>query len=185
MAGESVALIGAASALAGVVVTGTFTLLKGRQERLDKSAERDEQRRIMHREARRSAYVEFLNASHVAERKLHELKKIYPAARPDDPPAPAMEDLEAAIIALREAGSTVSVEGPAEMHMLADALVATYWDVFIQYARLFRSHHGESNYLFTYASPERDAAAQAMAGAQLDFELAARKFVGGDAPGWT
>ncbi|WP_328503633.1 hypothetical protein OG828_36980 [Streptomyces sp. NBC_00457] len=61
MAEQSVALISAASALAGVVLTGGFALLKGRQERLDKQADRDVQRRVMHRESRREVYGQFIS----------------------------------------------------------------------------------------------------------------------------
>jgi hypothetical protein len=57
MADQSIALISAASALAGVALAGGFTLLKGHQERTDKEADRDEQRRVMHRAARRDVYA--------------------------------------------------------------------------------------------------------------------------------
>ncbi|MEV8046648.1 hypothetical protein AB0P02_22755 [Streptomyces griseoluteus] len=62
MSEQTVALISAASALSGVVLTGAFSLLKGRQERLSKEADRDEQRGIMHRDARRGVYAELLSS---------------------------------------------------------------------------------------------------------------------------
>ncbi|MFJ2301486.1 hypothetical protein [Streptomyces sp. NPDC087787] len=55
-----VALVSAGSALSGATIAGLFTLLKGRQESRERSADREEQRRQRRLDARRTAYMAFL-----------------------------------------------------------------------------------------------------------------------------
>ncbi|MEU0075392.1 hypothetical protein ABZ027_38560 [Streptomyces sp. NPDC006332] len=181
---QSVALISAASALAGVAVTGGFTLLKGRQERLDKEIDREEQRRVMHREARRDAYSQFLSAYHETARGFQEVKKLVPPAHVDDPAGDEMDDLEAAIIALQEAGSNVTLEGPPQVQFAADELVEACRDLNLEYTRLCAAKCGQTQRLYFYDSPDRDQADVRLRRAYRSFQEQARSALGGDSPGW-
>lgn len=162
MAEQAAALISAASVLAGVALTGTFTLLKGRQERLDKQLDRDEQRRIMHREARRDAYAQFLAAYHEVDRKFEQVKKIFPASDSEQPVAPQLPAVEEAIIALKEAGSTVSLEGPPELSEAANRLCSACIALLHAFVVLSASNRGDSRRLWAYDSPDRDGAENEM-----------------------
>jgi hypothetical protein len=183
MAEQSVALISAASALAGVTLTGAFTLLKGRQERLDKQLDRDEQRHIMHREARREAYVAFLTAYHEVERKFEEAGRIIPPPHDDEPIAPELPAAEASIMALKEAGATVALEGPPEMRTAADRVVSACWALLEELAQVNRDNVGQSQRLWLYDAPDRDETQAELDRAVLNFQEAARGVLGGNAPG--
>ncbi|MEU3294567.1 hypothetical protein ABZ722_19680 [Streptomyces longwoodensis] len=183
MAEQSIALIGAASALAGVALTGAFTLLKGRQDRLDKQLDRDEQRLIMHREARRDAYACFLTAYHEVDRSFAEVRKVIPPPDLTMPVSPQMPATESAITALAEAGSTVSLEGPAEMSALAHDVVVACAALLREFAQLVHANAGSHTRLWAYDCPTRDQAEEAMDQAYSAFAESARKVLGGDAPG--
>ncbi|MEV6577261.1 hypothetical protein AB0M92_03725 [Streptomyces sp. NPDC051582] len=183
MAEQAVALISAAGVLAGVALTGTFTLLKGRQERVDRQLDRDEQRLVMHREARRDAYAQFLTTYHEVDRRFAEVKKILPASNPDEPVASQLPAAEDAIIALKEAGSTVSLEGPPELSEAASRLCLACFALLLAYVSLGAAHRGDSRRLFAYDSPDRDEAEAEVDQAYAAFQGAARRVLGGDEPG--
>ncbi|MFF6912892.1 hypothetical protein [Streptomyces sp. NPDC012466] len=183
MAEQSIALIGAASALAGAALAGVFTLLKGRQDRLDRQLDRNEQRLIMHREARRDAYARFLTAYHEVDRSFGEVRKAVPPPEPGLPVPPALSGVEAAITALSEAGATVSLEGPVEMSLAAHDLVVACSSLLREFAQLAHDNIGSDTRLWAYDCRARDQAEEAMDHAFLAFTVSARKVVGGDAPG--
>ncbi|MFI8988704.1 hypothetical protein ACIG63_27470 [Streptomyces antimycoticus] len=187
MADQSIALISAASALAGVALTGGFTLLKGRQERTDKQADRDEQRRVMHRAARRDVYAELLTAYHEVDRNFREVAKTRPPADPTVP-IPSGSDVayqaEASINALRQAAAAVALEGPAEAGAAADKLCEACFSLLIAFAGLDVEHAGSSEPLWSYDSTERDEAQTEVSRACWAFIEQARATLGGDAPGF-
>lgn len=176
-----IALVGAGSALAGVLVTSSFTLLKGRQERRDKQMDRDEQRQIMHREARRGAYAAFITAFHEADRKLNEVARTRSGGS-DEPVAHELPAAEMAIIALQEAGSAVSLEGPLAVATEARRVTRACFDLLATYAELSAS--AESGLmLWQCESPTRASDEAAVKQAHSAFVEAARAVLGGNAPG--
>ncbi|MET8077058.1 hypothetical protein [Streptomyces sp. NPDC005303] len=183
MAEQSIALIGAASALAGVALTGAFTLLKGRQDRLDRQLDRDEQRLMMHREARRAAYAVFLAAYHKVDRHFEEVKKVIPPLDPREQICPQMPATESAIVELLEAGSTVALEGPAEMSAAAHDVVVACAALLEEFAQLLRDNVGTTTRLWALDSHSRDLALEKMDQACLAFTTSARRVLGGDDPG--
>ena len=187
MAQQSIALISAASALAGVVVTGTFALLKGRQERLDKQADRDEQRHVLHRAARRDVYAQLLTAYHEVDRQFGELYKTRPSTDANVR-IPREQDIfaqvEVLIHTLREAAAAVALEGPTQASAAADDLCEASSLLLFACARIGVDHAGETDPLWSYSSSARDEARIALTRAHWKFIDCARAALGGDAPGF-
>jgi 3-methyladenine DNA glycosylase AlkD len=184
MAEQSVALISAASALGGVVLTGAFALLKGRQERLDKQADRDEQRRVMHRESRRHVYAQLLSQYHDADRKLRATGQLKPLPSPDAQVADEMLEAEESVIALYEVAAAVSLEGPEAVSAAADELVEACWSLWRVVDDLYVDHIGSGEPLWTLDSPERDRSRTEVGRAKRSFVQQARSVIGGDFPGF-
>ncbi|MGW4757283.1 hypothetical protein [Streptomyces chartreusis] len=183
MVERAAALISAASALAGVALAGAFTLFKGRQDRLDKQLDRDEQRNVMQRQARREAYVAFLAAYHEVERKFVEVGDVIPPPHADDLVAPELPATEAAIMTLQQAGDAVALEGPPEMAPAADRVVSACWDALSEFARLIADKAGQAQRLCKYDYPSRDRAETERDLAAFAFQDAARGVLGGNTPG--
>ncbi|MFE5682685.1 hypothetical protein [Streptomyces sp. NPDC056512] len=184
MAEQGIALIGAGSALAGVLVTGVFTLLKGRQDRLDKQMDRDEQRRNMHREARKGAYASLLAAYYEVERKMGEVAKVRSGVA-SEPVALELPIAEAAIVAIGEAASAVALEGPVDVAAEAQRLYRACFNLLAAYAVLANGGTGDEvgTRLWAYESPERDARQEEVKRSRLAFLESARAVLGGNDPG--
>ncbi|WP_158756459.1 hypothetical protein [Streptomyces sp. NRRL S-475] len=184
MAEQSIALISAASALGGVVLTGAFALLKGRQERWDKQADRDEQRRVMHRASRRDVYAQLLTQYYEVDRKIETARRLRPTSTPDAQVDDELLEAEASIRALREAASAVSLEGPQSVSAAADLLVEACWSMLTVLSDLHVDHAGSDQMLWALPSPERDQARIRLRQALDYFVVQARKALGGDSPGF-
>lgn len=184
MAEQSIALIGAGSALAGVLVTGVFALLQGRQNRLDKQMDRDEQRRLLHRQARKDAYAALLVAYHEVERSLEAVSKSRSIA-PGAAVPPLFYTAESAVVALWEAGSAVSLEGPSEaaaaVKRLHDASVK-YLGALAELAMEAEADDSDSP-LWARESPARSATKAEFKQAYRSFVETARVVLGGNDPG--
>jgi hypothetical protein len=184
MAEQSVALISAASALGGVVLTGAFALLRGRQERLDKQADRDEQRRVMHRESRRSVYAQLLSQYHEADRKLRATGQLTPPPSRDAQVADELREAEESVVALYEAAAAVSLEGPEPVSAAADELTEACWSLLQVVADLYVDHAGSDERLWSLNSPDRDRSRIEVGRAKRSFVQRARSVIGGDFPGF-
>lgn len=97
MAEQAIALIGAASALAGAALTGAFTLLQARLARVDKQIDREEQRRIMQRESRRIAYAQFMAAYHELDRSFTRVRRSVPGTSANDSIPSSLIETETAL----------------------------------------------------------------------------------------
>ncbi|MFJ2749772.1 hypothetical protein [Streptomyces sp. NPDC087297] len=176
------AVIGAASALIGVALTGGFNLLKGRQDFRDKEADRREQRRVMHRTSRRDVYLEALRAYHVADREIQALLKIRPGATAEDSGDPAYEETEAAILVLREACAAVILEGPDAVAEAAHGLWVSCLEVYAMVADVASSHYGSSSRIFMLMTDEQNEFESARHRARGQFIRVASEAIGGTAP---
>lgn len=121
-ASNAPAVIAAVSALGGVFITSAFTLLKGRQERKDKRDDRDEQRKILHRAARKEAYAALLTSYAAVDAALEEFSLLSPSALPDTGLAPEVVTAKNVVLALRSAVAAVVLEGPSEVGNAAQEL---------------------------------------------------------------
>ncbi|WP_433397053.1 hypothetical protein [Streptomyces sp. CA-146814] len=183
MADRWIALVGAGSALAGVAVTGAFTLLKGRQEAREKRRDRAEGRRILHREARRGAYLEVLRAAHEFDEYMDDVWKGLPVGLPNDPPRPPWREAEAAVKRLREAAVKVSIEGTAEVAASAHDLWISNYDALHDANRISGENAGNSTErLFMLADANGSTSEPIRVEARNHFIAAARAALGGDAP---
>ncbi|WP_329336724.1 hypothetical protein OG866_20680 [Streptomyces sp. NBC_00663] len=178
------AAIGAGGALLGVALTGGFNLLRGRQEFRDKEAERSEQRKIMHREARREAYLDVLRKYHEADRKIQELWKIRPGPDSEVPVDPIVLETDAAILDLREACANVILEGPDEVARAAHGLWTACEEVSTVTNEIAFANHGSDQRLFQLAADEQSALEAERHSARGQFMRAASDAIGGRAPGF-
>ncbi|MGW3586241.1 hypothetical protein ACWDM8_33520 [Streptomyces rubiginosohelvolus] len=185
MADRWIALVGAGSALAGVGVTGAFTLLKGRQETREKQRDRIEGRQMLHREARRDAYLEVVRASHEFDEYMDDVWLGLAVGLPDDPPRPPWDDAEAAVKRLREAAAKVSIEGTSEVAEAAHDLWVSNYDALHDANRLSGENAGNTtDRLFVLADANGSTTESVRIAARGRFIAAARAALGGDAPGF-
>ncbi|MCX4598362.1 hypothetical protein OG819_55490 [Streptomyces sp. NBC_01549] len=145
------ALSGGLFALAGVSVTGAFTLLKGRKESADKERDRLELRLERQQEVRRAAYAGFLCACHQADDKFM-----------DAWAAPLGEDSATAVVAAREAARsirewqvTVALAGPRKMAGLTDDLCKKYTTELVVIKDLRQEHATDPGCAGDYRTPEQ------------------------------
>jgi len=178
------AIIGAGGALLGVALTGGFSLLRGRQEFRDKDAERREQQKIMHREARREAYLDVLRKYHEVDRKIQELWKTRPGPDSEVPVAPIVIETDAAILDLREACANVILEGPDGVGQAAHGLWAACYAVSNVTNEIALANHGSDRRLFQLATDEQSTLEAARHSARGQFMRAASDAIGGRAPGF-
>ncbi|MEU8742978.1 hypothetical protein AB0C39_04945 [Streptomyces parvulus] len=178
------AVIGAGGALLGVALTGGFSLLRGRQEFRDKEAERHEQRKIMHREARREAYLDVLRKYHEVDRKIDALWKTRPSSHPDAPVDSIILEVDTAILDLREACANVILEGPDSVAQSAHNLWTACDAVSTVATEISVAHYGSDQYLFMLITDEQSAAEAARHSARGEFIRAASNAIGGRAPGF-
>jgi hypothetical protein len=180
------ALIGAGSALAGVLVTGSFALLKGRQDRSEKQRDRDEQRRVMHRTTRRDVYLGLLTAYGDVEAQLERALLLTSSSlRGTDVPA-EFRDFDAAIRTIRAAVAVVTLEGPTSVSVAAsaipDACVAAF--IGLGTAALDSNEDVMITRLLPPSTPGRPNVLVALRDSRDAFIVAAREALGGNAPGF-
>ncbi|MFJ4845132.1 hypothetical protein [Streptomyces sp. NPDC088733] len=117
-------VVGAGAVIAGAVLTGGFTLLKGRQEGAEKERDRLEQRAVRHRELRRDAYLALLNAGEEIYALQDQHRDLEPAARVE-----LNVTIDATLAKLHQCLAVVRLEGPAHVAESAEVLVNHYRDL--------------------------------------------------------
>jgi hypothetical protein len=186
-ASNAPALIAAASVLGGVMLTSTFNMLKGRQERKDKEAEREEQRRILHRSARKEAYAALLTSYAEADVALDEFGLLRPSAHPATGLAPEVVRAKNAVLAFRSAVAAVVLEGPAEVGNAARNLQSSC-GICLTVRLIAVNDHPNSDMpvaqLMTPNVPGVVNQDQMRQERHDAFVAAAREALGGDAPGF-
>ncbi|MFI1394581.1 hypothetical protein [Streptomyces sp. NPDC020681] len=155
MVHAEVALISAGAALAGVAVSGGISLLRARQDRLDKQADREEQRRTQRLETRRAAYVAFLEAVTAIEDALEAIGSFeVPATREEFDRHGLAEN--ATLTAFVNRVMEVIVAGPSEMEMKAKGIWESIVDLVGSYDNAFEAHRTDSDRQQLEALVERD-----------------------------
>jgi hypothetical protein len=180
------ALIGAGSALAGVLVTGSFALLKGRQDRSEKQRDRDEQRRVMHRTTRRDVYLGLLTVYGDVEAQLERALLLKSSSlRGANVPA-EFRDFDAAIRTIRAAVAVVTLEGPTSVSVAASAVHDACLAAFLGLgnAALESSEDALIIRLIPPSTPGRPNLMDALRSSRDAFIAAAREALGGNAPGF-
>lgn len=107
--------------MVGAGLTGGFTLLKGRQERVDKERDRLEQRTSRHREIRRDAYIALLSDAKSVDSLQRDFSPSNPLPRTE-----YLRELTAATDQLYQSLLIVRIEGPDEVAAAAQELVSKY-----------------------------------------------------------
>ncbi|WP_042364067.1 hypothetical protein [Streptacidiphilus neutrinimicus] len=86
--------------------------MKRRQEHSDKQADRDEQRKMLHRKARKDAYSALLVAYAGFDEAINKVWLVQADTPTDDGIPAAFHEAEQALLDLRPAVSAVALEGP-------------------------------------------------------------------------
>ncbi|HET6356154.1 hypothetical protein [Streptomyces sp.] len=177
------AVIGAGGALLGVFLTGSFALLKGRQDNSEKERDRVEQRRLVQREARRDAYLRFLSIYHEADKKIVALWKTRPDASDAQQVKPEVLEAIDAAEAVREAATEVALEGPAEARTAAYDLYRVVLRSATNLAALNVDHAGSEQLMFQLGDGFNNEWELERHTVHRSFISVASKVVGGEAPG--
>jgi len=175
------AVIGAAGVLAGGLLTGGFTLLKGQQDRRERDLDRIEQRRVLHRNTRRAAYLDFLNAYSDLDHSIDGLWLQVPPADVASTPAEFAEydRLESALL---KAEAALALEGPPEVAVAARSVAEAFGGEGRAVANLLRRHVGTQQMPLNVALPSERETTAIRERSFVTFLEEARRALGGDAP---
>ncbi|MGA4951481.1 hypothetical protein [Streptomyces lydicamycinicus] len=125
MSGDWGVLIGVVGTLLGASLTGGFSLLQGRQGSRDKQRDRLEQRWLVHREARRDAYLKLISKLYEFDKLIEELWTSKPNGNHQ-----LLRDVSEVAASLEELATVVKLEGPSSVGDAAQRLVEAASDVY-------------------------------------------------------
>ncbi|GFE38490.1 hypothetical protein Stube_31630 [Streptomyces tubercidicus] len=108
----------------GTSATGFFTLRQGWQNSYEKERDREAQRWLVHREARRGAYSKLVSKHYEFDKLVEALWKSRSSENPQ-----LISDTEAVVSSLLELVTLVQLEGPPSVGLAAESLGSADQDV--------------------------------------------------------
>ncbi|MFJ9445161.1 hypothetical protein ACIRRH_25315 [Kitasatospora sp. NPDC101235] len=172
-------LIGAGGALAGVAISGMFSMMQARRASEERQLDRLEQRRASDREARRDLYAQLVSVARRAVAANEVLWRASPAEL-EGTDAQAVADAEELVAEFEHAANLVMLAGPPQLAEQAKQLLWVYEDSLATAKAIAKENPGSAGRVWQLATPGQARIDEALGEARMAFIADARKALGGD-----